>query len=174
MAYLKMLGAGQENRALSLPVGESPQMQFLVFGTDGAKLVTERSEGCIAAFLRVHGNWVVMAPSGNGHLAVNGIPVPSLKILDPDDVLVVAGLHLQLSAFSEMTLLPEAPLIREEKACPVCQKPFKAGDRVLFCPNCELAHHPDCLRYNERCASNPFCGFILPTEEGESRQEAGP
>lgn len=171
MAHLKMLGAGRESRSLGLPVGESTsRVQFLVFGVEGVKLVVERAAGCIAAFLRVRGNWVVMAPAGNGHLAVNGIPAPSLKILDHGDVLEVAGLRLQLSTFSELILPLESPLLHERKACPVCLKHFAADDPVIFCPVCDLAHHADCFRFFEKCASNPFCGFIVPEEERKSQE----
>jgi hypothetical protein len=174
MAHLKMLGGGRESRPLSLPAGEATsQVQFLVFGIDGVKLMVERAAGCIAAFLRVRGNWVVMAPSGNGPLSVNGIPAPSLKILDHGDVLEVSGLRLQLSTFSEVVLPPESPLIQEGKACPVCLKHFAADDKVTFCPVCDLAHHADCFRFTEKCASNPFCGFIVPEEERENQREAG-
>lgn len=174
MAHLKMLGTERENRSLHLPAGEpTPQVQFLVFGVDGVKFVVERAAGCIAAFLRVRGNWVVMAPTGNGSLSVNGLSAPSLKILDHGDVLEVAGLRLQLSTFSEVILPPESPLIQEGKACPVCLKNFATDDKVIFCPVCDLAHHVDCFRFTEKCASNPFCGFIVPEEERESQREAG-
>lgn len=174
MAHLKMLGTARESRSLSLPAGErTPQVQFLVFGVDGVKLVVERAAGCIATFLWVRGNWVVMAPSGNGALSVNGLPAPSLKILDHGDVLEAAGLRMQLSTFSEVVLPPDSPLIQEGKACPVCLKHFAADDKVIFCPVCDLAHHADCFRFTEKCASNPFDGFIVPEEERESPREAG-
>ena len=37
------------------------------------------------------------------------------------------------------------------KICPYCKTKFIQGDRVIFCPSCEIPHHEECWKENEGC-----------------------
>ncbi|MHB9132163.1 MAG: RING finger protein [Armatimonadota bacterium] len=39
------------------------------------------------------------------------------------------------------------------KTCPCCSAPIKPDSRVVLCPACQVAHHVDCWRHNNGCAT---------------------
>ncbi len=173
MAQLRIEG-GKGGGEISLPRGG--EAVYLVAGGAPGSLeaVAQRPKSYLAALLQAGGHWFVLAPPGGDGLTVDGVEVPSLKILDDQSVLAVRGLELRLAERVEEVLATGAPLVLQGKICPWCQRPFAAGDSVIYCPTstCRLAHHADCLRRGKRCGSYPFCGYILPqegTEKGIAR-----
>jgi Prokaryotic RING finger family 1 len=168
MAQLRFEG-GEGGREISLPVGEGPVFLVAAGKVEGIHIVTERPKTFLAALLHTGGHWLVLAPPGGRDLAVDGVEVPWLKILDDQSVLAIGGLALRLTETTEETLGADAALIRQGKACPVCLTLFAPGDSVIYCPTCGLAHHAECLRRAKRCAGSPFDGYILPGEDGQEQ-----
>jgi Prokaryotic RING finger family 1 len=169
MAQLQVEIEGGDGGSLGLPADETPpRLQYLFHSgaEGGAQLTAARPNRFLASLLLVADRWVVLAPPSGEGLAVNRVAVIGFKALDHGDVVELAGLRLRLSEQRTEALVAGARLIEQRKACPVCQREFAPGDRVLYCPRCKLAHHTagsplheDCWSWNGRCASRPFCGF---------------
>jgi hypothetical protein len=170
MAQLEIEIEGGEGRtALPLPADEAPpRMRFLIgaAGERQAELTTERPQRFLASLLLVADRWVVLAPPGDDAPAVNHVAVVGFKVLDHGDVIELPGLLLHLSEERTELLAAGHRLIQQRKACPVCQREFAPGDRIFYCPRCDLPHHTagasqheDCWSWNGKCASRPFCGF---------------
>lgn len=164
MAQLR-LENGAERRDIALPA--AGDMAFVVAAGKGGlpELLKQRPERYLAALLHAARHWVVLVPPGDGDVSIDGVPVPSLKILDDQSVLTVGGFTLRLAERVEEILAADAPLVRQAKSCPYCQQPFAANDVVIYCPTCGLAHHRTCLQLGKQCGSYPFCGYKLPKEE---------
>jgi hypothetical protein len=177
MAHLEIETEANQAAALPLPVDEAAaQLQFLVPAAgSSAELTTTRPDRFLASLLLVADRWVVLAAPGDEALAVNRVAVIGFKVLDHGDLIETSGLHLRLSEQRTEELAPGARLIQQRKACPVCQRELAPGDRVVYCPRCNLAHHTagssqhdDCWSWNGRCASSPFCGFRPRGTEGSA------
>jgi hypothetical protein len=146
---------------------EAPQLQYLAraAAAGGAVLTGTRPKHAAACLLPVADCWVLLATAEDETLTVNQLAVVGFKILEHGDTIQLPDLRLRLSEERIEVLTPEARLIQQKKACPVCQRDFAPGDRVLYCARCNLAHHTsgspqhdDCLSFNGKCASSPFCG----------------
>jgi Prokaryotic RING finger family 1 len=172
MAHLEIEAPGSGSTLLALPGDENPpRLQYLVHGAGGTPVVLtsdcpEHAERAAACLLLVADRWVVLAGAGDAALAVNHVEVVGFKVLDHGDTLELSGLRLRLSEERIEVLAAGARLIEQRRTCPVCQRELAAGDRVIYCPRCNLAHHTegaahhdDCWSFNGRCASSPFCGF---------------
>jgi hypothetical protein len=172
MAQLRVEG-GEGSREITLPQGG--EMVFLVAEGEpkSLQLAMQRPDRYLAAVLRAGRHWVVFVPAGGGDVAIDGVPVPSLKILDDQSVLTVGGFALRLAERVEEVLTPDANVVRQKKACPWCQEPFAAKDLVIYCPTCGLAHHGTCLQRGKHCGSFPFCGYWVPQEERQEKAAAG-
>src|SRR3954447_14003804 len=112
MALLK-LEAGAESRDIALP-GE----EMLFLSVDGQpknlQLTTERPDRYLAALLYASRHWLVMTPPGGGEVAIDGVPVPALKILDDTSLLSVGGFRLRLQERVEEVLTADAPVIAQK------------------------------------------------------------
>ncbi len=69
---------------------------------------------------------------------------------------LVEGTSDKLSKLFE-ELRQEVALLDEQQAgppvkgtCPVCSKELSIG-KVVYCKECDVPHHEDCWKYNERC-----------------------
>ncbi|GEM_PF-1475087 len=177
MASFEVLIQGKIASQLPLPEDEQPsRLQFLALADESQslKLTSQPPSEYLAAIMRASGRWVLMAPPGNNAISVNQVPIISLKVLDHGDNIDIADIHLHLIEERSEILTEDAPLIQQEEKCPVCKEHFNAGDRVIYCPRCQLAYHfgtskqhDDCWHYLDKCASHPFCGYIIHDESGE-------
>jgi hypothetical protein len=173
MARLEILGQRGDGTE-HVPLGETAsRLQFLFARGHEVRVSAEPSDDVVAVLLRVSRHWVVIAPPGGDPLAVNEVPVVSLKVLDHGDILQVDGTRLRLTELHGETLTADSPLIQQEKACPVCHGAFEPGEQALYCPLCGTGHHDECLRRNHKCAIWPSDGFVLPEGEWRKRKEAG-
>lgn len=161
MAQLRIEGGGERQ---DLPLPATSAMVYLAGSRQSRRLqlVEERPERYLAALLHTGGHWLVLAPLHGDGLAIDGVPVPSLKILDDQSVLTVAGFELRLAERVEEVLTADSRVLSQSKVCPWCQVPFAAKDSVIYCPTCGLAHHAKCLGEGGRCGSYPFCGYRVP------------
>ena len=174
MAHLKILGDSGESRNLPLPGGERPI--FLVVGGEpkAIQITKEGPPHYLAALLHTGGHWLVLTPPGGADLTIDGLAFPAFKILDDGSVLETGGFQMRLTERIEEVLDGDASLIRQEKSCPWCQRPFTKEDFVIYCPTCGLAQHADCLRDGKKCGSYPFCGYTLPAEGLQEKASARP
>jgi hypothetical protein len=170
MAQLELENeGGDRHSSLALPNHEVPApLHFLVGagGKPGAELTATRPPGFLASMLLVADRWVVLAPPGDTALAVNRVAVVGFRVLEHGDVIELPGLRLRLSEEHAELLAAGSRLLEQQRACPVCQRDFAPGDRVIYCPRCHLPHHAggspqheDCWSWSGKCASRPFCGY---------------
>lgn len=158
MALLRV-EEGANASEIALP--EGGEMVFLAVNGNGPTLAAQRSKDYLAALVRAGRHWIVLA-APHAEVAIDGFPVPSMKILDDQSILRVGGVQMRLCEGGEEVLGPDSPLIQQRKACPWCQRSFKADDVVFHCPQCRLAQHVPCIRRGKKCGSFPFCGYRLP------------
>jgi hypothetical protein len=182
---LEIESAGDEGRTtLPLPGNEAPaSLRFLVGAAagPGAEITAVRPRHFLASLLLVAGRWVVLAPPCDAALAVNRAAVVGFKVLEHGDVIEVPGLRLRLSEEQTELLVAGARLLELGQSCRICQRAFAPGDRVLYCPVCKLAHHTvgspqheDCLSWNGKCASRPFCGYYVHGAQPAAPQAGTP
>lgn len=174
MASLEVLQSDRVVDRFELPVGDEPSesVRYLEVAESNGMPKLREVEAADAELVlaRTERHWVLLLPPGMTSVRIGRIPILGMKLLDHGDVLAMKGLQLAFQGERTELLSADAELIRQSRSCPVCREDFKEGDRVVYCPVCNLAHHyadaeghEDCWNYNGRCASRPFCGHILKT-----------
>lgn len=151
-----------------LTLGDEGRLHYLRSAAGGVELTLERPARFLAALFPSRGRLVLMASPSGDRIRVGGLPVVELRVVDEGDVVEIGAISLRIRAEEEEDVVPDHPLVMQGKTCPVCLGAFAAGERATFCPVCRLAHHaefgdhPNCLHYFGKCASNPFCGYVVP------------
>ena len=174
MAILKILNDGEVVSELNLEAGELLE-RYLLGRSDGdIELSNSFSAPCDAAVIRGGNHWVLVPRPGRG-VQVNGVPLASSKILDHHDTVLMAGAEMRMVVESLTVLSAESPLLLKKEKCRVCSTHYREGDSVIHCPYCQLPHHggpsdqhEDCWRLVGRCASHPFCGYVVRRGDGEA------
>lgn len=46
------------------------------------------------------------------------------------------------------------------KVCPYCKTPFRAGDDIVICSDCDMPHHKDCWIDNKGCTTFGCLGTV--------------
>ena len=180
MPTLNLLVQDAISGQIQLPAGAADQgLHFLIpgNGTPGVQIADRPQGDYLAALIMIGGRWIILTPHGDGVVQVNQAPIIGLKVLDHRDYILIGSLRLQFIAEVIEVLPGASPLVRDEHRCPGCKRRFQAGDQVIYCPRCELAHHygagaghADCWRELKRCGSRPWCGYLVPQETTVNEQ----
>lgn len=162
MAYVEQNISGQLKR---IPL--HPQaITYIVCDGPRFELTKETGPNVHAAFYRSKRHFVLLSLS-KATVFVNECKISHLKIIREDDHLSIGGHNLTFRELTTEVLGADGPLIQGETICLVDGQPFKAGDRVVYCPACQTAHHERCWNLMKgRCASR-LCDYQAPWDEPE-------
>ena len=118
----------------------------------------------------------LLAPRGAGAVRVNGLPAPTVALLEPGDQVQLRGdVVLHVSLFRR-PFVGAAGETHRDKTCPVCRTRVAEADVVYECANCATVLHlesrpPDgqdpleCALVGTTC---PSCGWEIDLTEGFS------
>jgi hypothetical protein len=109
MARLEILGQDGDGTGHVLLGEPASRLQFLFARGHEVRVSAEPSADAVAILLQVSRHWVVISPPGGDPLAVNEVPVVSLKVLDHGDILQVDGTRLRLTELHGETLTADSP-----------------------------------------------------------------
>lgn len=174
MARLEVFTQAELTDQLFLPRGKEASELYFLTSSDRSNelsLMVQRPAEYLAAFMMTNSGWVLMSPPGHNAVSVNHVPVIGLKILNHGDRIEMAEVSLRFIAEVTETLEADSALIAEGKGCPWCQENFEAGDTVIHCPRCGLAHHAECWADGKKCGGHPFCGYYIYEEEDQPADE---
>ena len=116
----------------------------------------------------------LFAREGAEPVRVNGLPAPSVALLEPgDQVQLGRDVVLHVSLFRR-PFVGVAGAKHQDKTCPVCRARVAAEDVIYVCANCETVMHleskppdgQDPLECALISASCPFCGWDVVMTEG--------
>ena len=136
---------------------------------EGTRLtVAAPSEKTSTVFYHSKRYYVVLS-LGGPPVFVNRCKVSLLKIVREGDQIAI-GPHT--ATFRELVtevVSRDAPNLSSSTKCLVCQRPFQAGDHVVYCPSCHAAHHDECWKWvRGRCANGKVCLYQAPWDDEAS------